>query len=34
MSQWNNISKGNNWNNNVPTDCVIYCTDGNLSITE
>lgn len=34
MSQWNNISKGYNWNGNVPTDCVVYCTDGNLSITE
>lgn len=34
MSQWKSISTGTNWNNNVPTDCVIYCTDGNLSITE
>lgn len=34
MSQWKSISKGHNWNYNVPTDCVVYCTDGDLNITE
>ena len=34
MSQWKGISTGNNWNLDVPTDCVIYCTDGELSITD
>ena len=28
IADWNNIKKGRCWNKNVPTTCVIYCTDG------
>ena len=31
MTEWENISKGENWNLGVPAD-VVQCTDGNLSL--
>lgn len=31
-SQWRSIDKSGQWNSGMPTDCVIYCTDGNLDI--
>lgn len=31
--QWVSIGKGYNWNKNVPTTCVIECTDGTLNIS-
>ena len=32
IEQWNAISKGSNWNSNVPSSCKVYCTDGTLTI--
>ena len=32
IATWNNITKGNNWNKNIPSTCVIHCTDGDLTI--
>ena len=32
IAQWRAISKGNNWNNDVPSECKIVCTDGTTSI--
>lgn len=32
ISQWNAISKGNDWKYNVPDNCVVHCTDGDTSI--
>lgn len=29
-AQWNAISKGSNWNYNVPSTCEIICTDGTI----
>lgn len=29
---WNNIDKGHNWNADVPTDCVVHCTDGDIKL--
>ena len=31
-AQWNAISKGLYWNNNVPSTCKVICTDGTFSI--
>ena len=31
MSQWNNITIGNDWNDNVPAT-VVHCTDGDVSL--
>ena len=31
MAQWNNITKGNRWNDGVPAT-VVHCTDGDVSI--
>ncbi len=28
--QWNAITKGDNWNNGVATDCTITCSDGTI----
>ena len=33
-SQWRSINKSGQWNVGMPTDCVIYCTDGNLDIND
>ena len=32
IARWNNITKGTDWNKNVPSNCVIHCTDGDLTI--
>ena len=32
--QWNAISKGYNWKYNVPSACKVFCTDGEISISE
>ncbi len=34
IADWNNINKGAGWNGNVPTTCVIHCTDGKQGIYE
>lgn len=31
ISQWNTITKGNNWNQYVPAT-VVHCTDGDIAI--
>lgn len=31
-AQWNAISKGDDWKNNVPSDCKVICTDGTINI--
>ena len=31
IEQWNNVTKGNNWNDGVPTT-VVHCTDGDVEI--
>lgn len=30
--QWQAISKGNNWEYGVPSNCVVHCTDGDINI--
>ena len=32
ISQWNSITKGSDWKTNVPTGCVVHCTDGDTPI--
>ena len=32
IADWQNIDKGTDWNDNVSTDCVIHCTDGNIKL--
>ena len=32
IAAWNNITKGDSWNDRVPSTCVIHCTDGDLTI--
>ena len=32
IKQWDAISKGSYWNDNVPSSCKVYCTDGTISI--
>ena len=32
ISRWNAISKGSNWNFNVPSSCKVICTDGEISL--
>ena len=32
IAQWNAIVKGNNWKDDVPADCVVHCTDGDINI--
>ena len=34
IADWKNITKGINWNYEVPTDCIIHCTDGDLKISD
>ena len=29
---WKSLKKDTDWNNNVPSDCVVHCTDGDLSL--
>ena len=31
-AQWNAISKGDDWKNNVPSACKVICTDGTINI--
>lgn len=31
-AEWNSISKGQDWKHNVPTSCVVHCTDGDITI--
>jgi len=30
--QWNAISKGNGWKDDVPSTCKVICTDGTVGI--
>ena len=32
IKQWDAISKGSFWSENVPSSCKVYCTDGTISI--
>ena len=32
IADWQNIDKGSWWNDNVSTDCVIHCTDGDIKL--
>ena len=32
IADWQNIDKGSWWNDNVSTDCVIHCSDGNIKL--
>ena len=32
IANWKNIAKGINWNYEVPTDCLIHCTDGDIKL--
>lgn len=34
IADWKNITKGINWNYEVPTDCIIHCTDGDIKISD
>ena len=33
-AQWNTISKGSDWKYNVPSTCLVHCTDGDIPINE
>ena len=30
IADWNNIDKYYDWDRNIPTNCVIRCTDGSI----
>ena len=32
IADWRNIDKGSWWNDNVSTDCIIHCTDGDIKL--
>ena len=32
IAEWENIKKENNWNSNMPEDCIIHCADGDIKI--
>ena len=32
IAEWENITKGYDWRYNVPSSCVIHCTDGDIKI--
>ena len=34
IADWRNIDKGSWWNDNVSTDCIIHCTDGDIKISD
>lgn len=34
IEQWNTITKESDWKNNVPSTCVVHCTDGDISIAD
>ena len=31
-TQWAAISKGSNWKSDVPSNCMVHCTDGDIAI--
>ena len=33
-TQWNAITKGIYWKLNVPSTCIVHCTDGDISIAD
>lgn len=33
IAEWKKITKGRFWKDNVPTTCVIHCTDGDIKIS-
>ena len=34
IAEWKKIVKGNEWNSDMPVDCIIHCTDGDIKISE
>ena len=34
IANWKNIAKGAWWKDNVPTTCLIHCTDGDIKISD
>lgn len=34
IADWKNIDKGSWWKDNVSTDCIIHCTDGDIKISD
>ena len=34
IANWKNIAKGGWWKDNVPTTCLIHCTDGDIKISD
>ncbi len=34
IADWKNIAKGKWWKDNVSTDCIIHCTDGDIKISD
>lgn len=32
IEEWNAINKGSAWNSDVPSSCVIHCSDGDITI--
>lgn len=34
IANWKNIAKGGWWKDNVPTACLIHCTDGDIKISD
>ena len=34
IANWKNIAKGGWWKDNVSTDCLIHCTDGDIKISD
>ena len=34
VAEWDQIKKGDSWSYNVPADCIIHCTDGDIKISE
>ena len=33
VKEWKKITKGRFWKDNVPTTCLIHCTDGDIKIS-
>ena len=34
IAEWEKITKGYLWKDNVPTTCLIHCTDGDIKISD
>ena len=34
VKEWKKITKGYRWKDNVPTTCIIHCTDGDIKISD